>query len=60
MTDYRDTLRRRNLHPLVIQRTEKQPGDLVLSRTDRPAIVWPSCTARVADVRRANEIRKGL
>jgi hypothetical protein len=57
MTSHRDHQRR----PVpIVQRTTKQPGDLVLSRTDRPAIVWPSCTARIADVRRANEIREGL
>lgn len=51
MTDYRTRLRARNIHPLHIERTIKQAGDLVLMRVDQPAIVWGLGAGRVDEIR---------
>ncbi len=36
MTSYRDHLARKGIQPLVIERTQKQPGDKVLQSWSRP------------------------
>lgn len=42
MQSYRDALARKGIEPLVIERTDKRPGDLVLSSWTRPAHVLPA------------------
>jgi hypothetical protein len=52
---YHDFLAARGYRRVTVERTEKQPGDLVLHRTDRDAERVPEASRVVAMRRRASK-----